>query len=85
MDGPGDYYTKGSKLDKERQLLYGITYMWHLIKMKQMNFFFFFTKKNQIYRPQNQIYGYQRGNTEASDRLSRRLSSKEYACQCRRM
>ena len=32
---------KGSKLDKERQLLYGITYMWHLIKMKQMNFFFF--------------------------------------------
>ena len=45
MDGPGDYYTKGSKLDKERQLLYGITYMWHLIKMKQMNFFFFFYKK----------------------------------------
>ena len=48
MDGPGDYYTKGSKLDKERQLLYGITYMWHLIKMKQMNFFFFLQKRTKF-------------------------------------
>ena len=53
---------KGSKLDKERQLLYGITYMWHLIKMKQMNFFFLNetnlqTSKSNLWLPK----GKQRG------------------------
>ena len=28
----GDYYTKWSKLDKERQILYDIAYMWNLNK-----------------------------------------------------
>ena len=30
MDGPRDYHTKGSKLDRERQIPYDITYMWNL-------------------------------------------------------
>ena len=31
MDGPGDYHTKGSKSDRERQISY-ITYMQNLKK-----------------------------------------------------
>ena len=30
MDGPRDYHTQWSKSDRERQILYGITYMWNL-------------------------------------------------------
>ena len=30
MDGPGDYHTKWNKSDRERQIPYGITYMWNL-------------------------------------------------------
>ena len=30
MDGPRDYHTKWSKLDRERQILYDITDMWNL-------------------------------------------------------
>ena len=30
MDGPWEYYTKWSKSDRERQMLYDITYMWDL-------------------------------------------------------
>ena len=30
MDGPGDYHTKWSKSDKERQISYDITYMRNL-------------------------------------------------------
>ena len=38
MDGPGDYHTKWSK--SERQIPYGIAYMWVLKKKKiQMNLF----------------------------------------------
>ena len=32
MDGPRDYHTKWSKSDRERQILYDITYMWNLKK-----------------------------------------------------
>ena len=32
MDGPRDDHTKWSKSDKERQILYDITYMWNLKK-----------------------------------------------------
>ena len=32
MDGPKDYHTKWSKSDRERQILYDITYMWDLKK-----------------------------------------------------
>ena len=39
MDGPRDYHTKWSKSDRERQISYGITYMWNLKKMIQMNLF----------------------------------------------
>ena len=30
MDGPGDYHTKWSKSERERQIPYNITYMWNL-------------------------------------------------------
>jgi len=30
MDGPGDYYTKWSKSERERQRPYDIIYMWNL-------------------------------------------------------
>ena len=30
MDGPRDYHTKWGKSDRERQISYNITYMWHL-------------------------------------------------------
>ena len=30
MDGPGDYHIKGNTSDRERQILYDITYMWNL-------------------------------------------------------
>ena len=30
MDGPTNYYTKWSKSERERQILYDITYMWNL-------------------------------------------------------
>ena len=28
MDGPGDYYTKYSKSERERKISYDTTYMW---------------------------------------------------------
>ena len=38
MDIPRDYHAKWSKSDRERQILYDITYMWNLKKKKiQMN------------------------------------------------
>ena len=49
---------KSSKSDKERQILYDITYMWNLKKMVQMNLF---TKDKQSHRCRKQIYGYQGG------------------------
>ena len=30
MDRPRDYHTKQSKSERERQILYNITYMWNL-------------------------------------------------------
>ena len=30
MDGPRDCYTERGKSDREKQLLYDITYMWYL-------------------------------------------------------
>ena len=30
MDGPGDYHTKWSKSERERQTPYDITYVWNL-------------------------------------------------------
>lgn len=34
MDEPGWYYAMQNKLDRERQILYGNTYMWKLILLK---------------------------------------------------
>ena len=36
MNGPRDYDTKWSKSDRDRQISYGITYMWN-VKNKWMN------------------------------------------------
>ena len=30
MDGPGDYHTKGSKSERERQISYDMAYKWNL-------------------------------------------------------
>ena len=30
MDGPRDYHTEWSKLERERQTPYDVTYMWNL-------------------------------------------------------
>ena len=30
MDGPGEYHTKRSKSEREKQIPYDITYMWNL-------------------------------------------------------
>ena len=35
MDGLGEYYAKWNKPDRERQILYDITYMWKLKKIEQ--------------------------------------------------
>ena len=49
MDGPGDYHTKWSKADRERQ-----------IKITQMNLF---TKQKYTHRHRNHTYGYQSGKS----------------------
>ena len=54
MDGPGGYYAKWSKSDKERQILCGITYTWNL-KIRVMS------NRKQIHRYRDQTSGYQWG------------------------
>ena len=51
------------KLDRERQILYDITYMWNL-KIIQINLF---TKQKQTLRHRKQIYVYQRGKGGGRD------------------
>ena len=51
MDGPGDYHTKWSKSDRERQISYD---MQNLKKMIQMNLF---TRQKQTHRLREWIYG----------------------------
>ena len=46
-----------SKSNRERQILYDITYTWNL-KNKTINLF---TKQKQTHRYRKQTYGYQRG------------------------
>ena len=51
MDGLGGYYAKWNKSDRERQILYDITYMWNLKKYnKLMNI----TKQKQTHRYRGQ-------------------------------
>ena len=44
MDGSGEYHTKWSKLHRERQIAYDITYMQNLKKMTQINLFIYRTE-----------------------------------------
>ena len=37
MDGPGGYYVKSTKSDRERHMLNDFTYQWKLKNIKQMN------------------------------------------------
>ena len=39
MDGPTDSHIEWGKSDRERHILYDITYMWNLKNMVQMNLF----------------------------------------------
>ena len=45
MDGTRDYHTKWSKLERERQIPYDITYIWNLIYNTNERF----TKKKQTH------------------------------------
>ena len=53
MDGPGDYHTKWSNPDRERQISYDIAYMWNLKKMIQMNLF---TIRNRFTGIENNLW-----------------------------
>ena len=53
MNGPGDYHTKWSNSEGERQTPSDITYMW-IWNLIQMNLFM-----KQTYRHRKQTYGYQ--------------------------
>ena len=56
MYGPGDYHTKWSKSDRERQISHDISYMQNLKnRMIQMNLF---TKQKQTHRLREWTYGY---------------------------
>ena len=57
MDGPRVYYTKWNKSDRERQILYDITYLWNLKKNQLMNV----TKNKYTYRYRKQTSSYQGG------------------------
>ena len=53
------------RMFKKRQIPHGLTSMWNLIEMMQMNLF---VKQKLVRRPQNQTYGYRRGNVGESDK-----------------
>ena len=54
MDGLGNYHTKWSKSDREKQIPYDIAYMRNLKNM-QMNLF---KKQKQTHRFREWTYGY---------------------------
>ena len=58
IDGLGRHYAEGNKSDRERQILYDITYMWNL---KKYNKLVNKTKKKQTHRYREQTSGYQWG------------------------
>ena len=59
MDKPREYHTKGSKSDRERQILYSIIYVWNL-KIIQKNLYI---KQKQTQRQIKHDYGYQSRKT----------------------
>ena len=65
MDGPGDYYTKWSKSDRERQISYDITYMWELNKCYKWTYL----QNGNRLTDRKQTYGYQRGKAGERDKL----------------
>ena len=54
MDGLRDYHTEWNKSDRERQILYDITFMWNFKKMIQMNLF---TKQKPCHKLQKKLTG----------------------------
>ena len=63
MVRPGDYHTKWSKSDRERQISYDIAYMWNLKKRYK------WTKQKQTHRLRERFYGYQGGKVGGMNRL----------------
>ena len=62
MDGLGEYYAKWNKSDRERQILYDITYMWNLKnttkkEIVKYNKLMNITKKQQTHRHKEQTGG----------------------------
>ena len=55
MDGPGDYHTKWSKSDKERQVSYNITYLWNLKKKKKRYKETYLQKRNRLKDTENKL------------------------------
>ena len=55
MDGLGRYYAWLNKSDRERQILYDISYMW---KSKKYNKLVNISKKKQTHRYREQTSGY---------------------------
>ena len=57
MDGPGDYHTKWSKSEREREISYDITYMWNL--KYGTNEPIYLVCEKQIHRHREQACGFQ--------------------------
>ena len=55
MDGPGDYHTKWSKSDKERQVSYNITYLLNLKKKKKRYKETYLQKRNRLKDTENKL------------------------------
>ena len=64
MDGPRDYHTKRSKLEKDNYHM--ISFIHGIYNLIQMNLF---TKQKQTHRHRKQIYGFQRGKGVGRDKL----------------
>ena len=59
MNWPRDYHTEWSKPDRERQILYDITYMWNL-KINTNELIYKTETDSQMWKI---TYGYQRGKS----------------------
>ena len=64
MDEPGDYHSKGSKSERERQIVFNITYMWNLKKWCKWTYL---QSRNRL-RRRKQIYGCQRRKRVKEDK-----------------
>ena len=57
MDGPGDYHTKWSNSERERQILYKIPYMGNLRKWYKWTYL---QNRNRLTDIENKTYDFQR-------------------------